>query len=123
MIDHFVRVIYDEWLSAAMEINSFGIPVRQYDRFSEAATFRGKAWNWVDPQKEMNAAVLGLKTGVLSLSDVASQYGKDIEELTSQIARDKDVAEQYGISYAFEPYGANTNAVDPEIVGEDSVDN
>ena len=123
MIDHFVRVIYDEWLSAAMEINSFGIPVRQYDRFSEAATFRGKAWNWVDPQKEMNAAVLGLKTGVLSLSDVASQYGKDIEELTSQIARDKDVAEQYGVSYAFEPYGANTNAVDPEIVGEDSGDN
>ena len=71
----------------------------------------------------MNAAVLGLKTGVLSLSDVASQYGKDIEELTSQIARDKDVAEQYGISYAFEPYGANTNAVDPEIVGEGSGDN
>ena len=118
IIDHFVRVVYDEWLSSAMEVNSFGIPVRQFDRFSEAAEFRGKAWSWVDPQKEMNAALMGLKSGVLSLSDVASQYGKDVEELTSQIARDRDIAEQYGVSYAFEPYGANFNSVDPDITGD-----
>lgn len=122
MAEHFVRVVYDEWLSSAMEINTFGIPVRQYDRFSDAAEFRGKAWSWVDPQKEMNAAILGLKSGVLSLSDVASQYGKDVEELVSQIARDKDVAEQYGISYALEPYGANLNAVDPVIIGDDDAE-
>ncbi len=122
MIDHFVRVVYDEWISSAMEVNSFGIPVRQFDRFSEAAEFRGKAWSWVDPQKEMNAALMGLKSGVLSLSDVASQYGKDVEELTSQIARDRDIAEQYGVSYAFEPYGANFNSVDPEITGDDDAE-
>jgi capsid protein len=122
MAEHFVRVVYDEWLSSAMEINTFGIPVRQYDRFSDAAEFRGKAWSWVDPQKEMNAAILGLKSGVLSLSDVASQYGKDVEELVSQIARDKDVAEQYGIAYALEPYGANLNAVDPVIIGDDDAE-
>jgi len=122
MIDHFVRVVYDEWLSASMEINSFGIPVRQYDRFADAAEFRGKAWNWVDPQKEMNAAIMGLKSGVLSLSDVASQYGKDVEELVSQIARDKDIAEQYGIGYALEPYGASFNSVDPDIIGDDDAE-
>lgn len=122
MIDHFVRPIYEAWLGSAMEINSFGIPLRQYDRFSAAAEFRGKAWNWVDPQKEMGAAVMGLKNGILSLQDVASQYGKDVEELVSQIARDRDVADQFDVRYALEPFGANMNAVDPDIVEEDDAE-
>ncbi len=122
MIQHFVRIVFDEWLGAAMEINSFGIPLRQYDRFSDAAEFRGKAWSWVDPQKEMNAAVMGLKNGVLSLQDVASQYGKDVEELVSQIARDRDIAEQFGVRYALEPFGVTLNSVNPDIIEDDDAE-
>ena len=105
-----------------MEINSFGIPLRQYERFSDAAEFRGKAWSWVDPQKEMNAAVMGLKNGVLSLQDVASQYGKDVEELVSQIARDRDIAEQFGVRYALEPFGVTLNSVNPDIIEDDDAE-
>jgi capsid protein len=104
-----------------MEIDSFGIPVRQYDKFATMAQFRGKSWSWVDPQKEMNAAIMGLKNGVLSLQDVASNYGKDVEELMAQISRDKDVAAQFDIQYALEPYGATFNAVDA-VVGDDDVE-
>jgi lambda family phage portal protein len=114
MTEHFVRPIYEAWLAAAMEMNSFGIPVRQYERFRDASTFRGKAWSWVDPLKEMNAAVTGLKAGVMSLQDVASQYGKDTEELLSQIARDKELAAQFGVAFAYEPYGATLSPVPPE---------
>jgi lambda family phage portal protein len=121
LTDHFVRPIYEEWLSSAMEIDSFGIPVRQYDKFATMAQFRGKSWSWVDPQKEMNAAIMGLKNGVLSLQDVASNYGKDVEELMAQISRDKDVAAQFDIQYALEPYGATFNAVDA-VVGDDDVE-
>ncbi len=105
MIDHFIRPVFDAWLGAAMEVDSFGIPVRQFDKFSNAAEFRGRSWNWVDPQKEMNAAISGLNAGILSLQDVASNYGKDTEELLTQIARDKALMEQFGINYALEPYG------------------
>jgi lambda family phage portal protein len=68
-VDHFVRPVYEGWLESAMEVESFGIPVRQFDRFSAASEFRGRAWSWVDPLKEMNAAVVGLQNGVLSLND------------------------------------------------------
>jgi capsid protein len=122
MIDHFVCPIFGSWLGSAMELNTFGIPVRQFDRFYTAAQFRGRSWSWVDPQKEMNAAVLGMKNGILSLQDVASQYGKDVEELVSQIARDRDTAEQFGVKYALEPFGANLNAIDPDIIGEDDAE-
>lgn len=107
IIEHMVRPIYDAWLSSAMEINAFGIPLRQYERFSDASEFRGRAWSWVDPQKEMNSAIMGLRSGILSLQDVASQYGKDVEELLGQIQKDKELMAQFGIDYQLEPYNAN----------------
>ena len=119
MIEHFVRPVFEGWLESAMEINSFGIPLRQYDRFSNAAEFRGKGWSWIDPLKEMNASVVGLKSGILSIQDVASQYGKDAEELMSQIQRDKNLADQFGIKYALEPYGAQFVPQEPDLTDDE----
>lgn len=110
IIEHFIRPVFDSWLSASMEMNAFGIPVRQFDRFSDAAEFRGRGFSWVDPLKEMNASVTGLKNGILSLGHIAGQYGMDSEELLSQIARDKQLAEQFGVEYAIEPYGSQRQA-------------
>ena len=114
MVDHFIRPIFDAWLEAAMEMDSFGIPVRQFDKFSNAAEFRGRSWSWVDPQKEMTAAIGGMQAGILSLQDVAGQYGKDTEELLGQIQRDRALMEQFGVSYALEPYGVQKMPVIPE---------
>jgi len=118
VVEHFVRPVFNAWLSSAMELNTFGIPVRQYDRFADAAQFRGKAWSWVDPQKEMNSAIMGLKAGILSIQDVASQYGKDTEELMAQIARDRDIAEQFNVKYALEPFAANHSPIMPDVAEE-----
>lgn len=122
MIDHFVYCVYESWLESAMEIQSFGIPVREYERFYDASSFRPKAWNWVDPLKEMNAAVVGMKAGVMSVSDVAAQYGKDVEDLFAQIQRDKLLAEQFGVKYALEPYGATQVGIVPDVTGEDDAE-
>lgn len=122
MMEHFVRPVYESWLESAMELNSFDIPMRQFDRFANASEFRGKAWSWVDPQKEMNAAILGLKNGILSLQDVASQYGKDVEELLAQIQRDKALMQQFEVEYALEPYGAMQVGIEPTITGGDDGD-
>ena len=119
MTDHFVRPVYEAWLEAAMEVDTLFMPIATYDKFSTASEFRGRAWNWVDPMKEMNAAVLGMKNGILSLQDVASQYGKDTEELLAEIQRDKSLMEQFGIKYALEPYGSTQMGIEPDITGDD----
>lgn len=120
MIDHFVQPVYESWLEAAMEVGTLFMPLATFDKFSTASEFRGRAWNWVDPMKEMNAAVLGMKNGVLSLQDVASQYGKDTEELLAEIQRDKSLMEQFGIKYALEPYGSTQMGIEPDITGDEN---
>lgn len=119
MIDHFVRPVYEAWLMSAMEVETVFMPVNTYDKFITASEFRGRAWNWVDPMKEMNAAIMGMKNGVLSLQDVAAQYGKDTEELLAEIQRDRNLMEQFGIKYALEPYGSTQIGIEPDIVGDD----
>lgn len=122
MIDHFIRPVYEAWLISAMEMSGLGVPVSQFDKFAEFSSFRGKAWSWVDPQKEMNASIMGMKAGVLSIQDVANQYGKDVEDLFAQIARDRQLAEQFGVKYALEPYGADKASIMPDIIGEDDAE-
>ena len=122
MIDSFIRRVYEAWLGSTMEIGAIIVPVREYDRFASKSEFRGRAWSWVDPQKEMTAAVMGMKNGILSLQDVASNYGKDTEELLAQIQRDKALMEQFGVQYALEPYAAQILPVEADIAGDSDGD-
>lgn len=117
--EHFIRPVFDAWLRNAMEFGHINLPATTFDKFSTASTFRAKSWSWVDPVKEMNAAVMGLKHGVLSLQDVSAQYGKDVEELLAQIQKDRELAEQFGVSYALEPYGASFSQIEPEVTSDE----
>ena len=74
-------------------------------KFSQDVTWRGRGFQWVDPLKEMNAAVVGLQNGILSHSDIAATYGRDAEDTFAQIERDKELAEQFGLSMAYQPFG------------------
>jgi lambda family phage portal protein len=119
LIDHMVRPVYLAWLGAAMELNSFGIPLRQFDRFADASMFRGRTWSWVDPLKESQALIQGMQAGIQSLDDAASHYGRDSEDLLAQIARDRDLAAQFGITYALQPFGVQKMPVDADGVDGD----
>jgi capsid protein len=77
----------------------------KFEKFTEDYSFRARGFQWVDPQKEMNAAVTGLQNGILSHTDIAANYGRDAEETFSQIQRDKETADRYGLAMAYEPFG------------------
>jgi lambda family phage portal protein len=116
MIEHFVDPIFRQWLASAMLNQSFPLPPTRFDKFADAASWRGRGWNWVDPLKEINAAVIGLNNGILSMQDVAAQYGRDVEETFSAIQRDKELANSYGLQMAFEPFGTKMPA--PVVVDD-----
>ena len=77
----------------------------KYEKFSANISWRGRGFQWVDPMKEINAAVVGLQNGILSHSDIAANYGRDAEETFAQIQRDKEMAAQFGLTMAYEPFG------------------
>ena len=74
---------------------------RHVDPHGQRHRWRG----WVDPLKEINANIVGLQNGVLSLQDVAAHYGRDVEEVFEAVERERELAESHGISLAFRPFG------------------
>ena len=121
LIQHFVEPVFREFLMKIMENGAINIPASRFDKFADATIFRARGFQWVDPLKEMNAAVIGINNGILSLQDVANQYGRDVEETFDQIQAEKEMAANYGVKLAFEPFGAKM-PVQAEIEGDQSAD-
>jgi len=105
VIDQFCRPIFRAWLQASLESGAFMMPLNKFDKFADAAHFIPRSWGWVDPQKEMQAQILGLKAGVISLQDVEANYGRDVEELFTQLTQEANLAGSMGIDYDFAPFG------------------
>lgn len=106
MVDHFLDPLYRVWLDHVTEFAL--IPITgpgKYEKFSRTFTFRPRGFQWVDPLKEINAAVVGLQNGILSHSDIAANYGRDAQETFAQIQRDNEDAAQYGLTMAYQPFG------------------
>jgi hypothetical protein len=65
--------------------------------------------------------VLALNNGILSLQDIANNYGRDVEETFEQIAMEKELANSYGIETAFQPFGQKL-PVQPTVLGDQEED-
>lgn len=106
MVEHFLDPLYRIWLDHVIEFGHTSITgPGKYEKFSREFLFRARGFQWVDPLKEINAAVVGLQNGILSHSDIAANYGRDAEDTFAAIEQDKKIAEQYGLRMAYEPFG------------------
>ena len=105
LIQHFVEPVYRAFLLAVMQGAVINIPASRFDKFAESTVFRARGFQWVDPLKEMNASVVGLQNGLLSMQDIANQQGRDVEEIFDQIQAEKEMAARYGLTMAFQPFG------------------
>ena len=63
----------------------------------------------------MKANIDGLAAGVVTMSDIQANYGRDVEELFEQHQREGDLAKQYDVKTAYQPFGANKAPVMPDI--------
>ena len=107
LIDHLAFPIYELWLRHVMEFGFISIPATKFDKFFQSTMFRPRGFSWIDPQKEMSAAVMGMQNGLLTPSEIAAQDGRDIDDVYSTWERDKQLADSYGLTLAFEPFGGN----------------
>ena len=123
LIDHFIFPIYSEWLRHVMEFGKIPIPATKYDKFFNDTIFRGRSWQWVDPQREIGAIGQALQLGIMAPQDAMLQYGREAEEVYSQWQRDKELAQTFNLNLAFEPFGGAEAAkgVVPQTPGVQNV--
>ena len=93
------------WLRSFLSLSISGnYPMEKYEKFSEHE-FRGRRWMWVDPMKDMAAAVVAVNNGWKTNTDVASDMGSDYEDNIQQLKREGETREKAGLTRNITPSG------------------
>jgi lambda family phage portal protein len=121
VIEHFISPIFDSWLEMAMSTGRINLPIGKFDKFANAINFIPRNFGWVDPLKEMQSNILGLQNGTMTYEDISASYGRDTEELFEQHQKEVELAKQYGIEIAYQPFGAKL-PVEATIQGKENED-
>jgi lambda family phage portal protein len=121
VIEHFISPIFDSWLEMAISTGNINLPISKFDKFANAINFIPRNFGWVDPLKEMQSNILGLQNGTMTYEDISASYGRDTEELFEQHQKEVELAKQYGIEIAYQPFGAKL-PVEATIQGKENED-
>ena len=118
VIEHFINPVFQSWLEMAISTGYITLPAGKIDKFSKSINYIPRSFAWIDPLKEMQANVLGLQNGTITYADISSSYGRDTEELFEQHQREIELAKQYDIELAYQPFGQKM-PVEAKIQGGD----
>lgn len=92
----FLRRIYPWWLDRMVKLGEIQVPPGLGD-LAYDHKWLAPGWEWVDPLKEIQAALLELDTGLTTLSDLAAQKGKDLYELFARRQRELETMKKMNI--------------------------
>lgn len=98
--DNFCRPIYHAWCKQALLTGKLDIDDRQYQEIQNPI-FRARGWRYVDPQKEIGAAVEGLSNNIMTLTDHLADQGIDITEHFETLKSERELAKQYDIELVY----------------------
>ena len=98
----FIRMglmpIFRVWARMHVLTENSSIAPTRLDATIETAKFRGRGWVWIDPAKDIKANAQALESLQMSYSQIAAQRGMDVTDLFSEIQRDRELMEQFGLT-------------------------
>jgi len=97
MISTVVRPVFEDWLTIQLDAGHLPLPARKIERFLAGARWQPRGWAWVDPQKEADGDRTAYALGVKSLTEIAGEKGRDLEEVFEEIAAERKLAAALGI--------------------------
>jgi len=100
-VEAMMSPVYEAWLKYALlagKIVVRGKPVMP-DRLRECQNvlWQGRRWTWVDPLKDVNAAIAEVRSGARSISSVIRESGRDPQEVFLEISEDLKAMKAAGI--------------------------
>jgi lambda family phage portal protein len=96
LIESLLSRVFEEWLDLALLSGELVLDSRDPARFLEGL-WQPRGWQWVDPLKDVQSALLGIDGGLTSRTDVLADKGEDVEAIFEQLSQEKKLAKQYGL--------------------------
>jgi lambda family phage portal protein len=107
LVFQFCRPVWQRFLDLAVLSGAISLPgYARRRREYLACAWLPPRWDWVDPQKDINAEILQIEAGLKSRSQAISERGYDAEETDNQIAADRAREKRLGLAFARGSAGA-----------------
>jgi lambda family phage portal protein len=98
MVDDFIAQVFEAWLDMALLSGRLPLPYTKFDKFN-APEWRGRIFDWVDPEKDIDAELKCARAGWKSARQIVlERFNMDLEDLYEQIAEDEKLKAKYGIT-------------------------
>lgn len=112
MIENLCEPVFEDFLDFALLAGALVLDSRDPEKF-KAGKWQPRGWQWVDPLKDAQAAVLSIGANLTSRGRVSAEEGEDWEEIAEEIKAELDLAETMGLDLtlpsATKPLGAPTD--------------
>ncbi len=111
LISAVLEPVYEEWFEAAMLggritlPNGTRLPIEKFEKF-RAHEWQPRRWQWVDPRKDIEAAVMAIENRLASPQQIAAQAGRDVEDILNDIAAFNELAGTLNVPLKPLPGGA-----------------
>ena len=91
MIENFHQIVFERWLDMAVLSGELSLPGYESnpDRY-RASRWVPRSWEWVDPQREVDAYKTAVRCGFKTLGQVIAEQGGDLEDVL--VARQAELA-------------------------------
>lgn len=102
LVSQFLHPVFEDWLDAALLGGAIILPSGKALPAGKRAKFaphvwQGRRWAWVDPLKDMQAAVVAINNGLASPQQIAMQQGRSIEAVIDELATFQQMLDARGV--------------------------
>jgi len=93
-IEHSCEPDAVDWMRGAI---LDGVLPQNYWAHRHSLRFQPKRWQWIDPEKEVNASITAIEARLKSRTRIIAEGGEDIEDTFDEIAQEEQLAKDKNI--------------------------
>ncbi len=95
-IGNLVLPIFNAWLEVALLNGAIGLPFRKLEQFNKPK-FSGRRWPWVDPGKDIQAALDSINGRLTTRTKWTEENGEDLEEIIDTLKYEEALFAKAGL--------------------------
>jgi lambda family phage portal protein len=100
--------VFVDWLDQQMMTGIINLPYSKFEKYCKPE-WSARSWDWVDPKKDAEAAVIEINSGLKTRTDILAEQGRDFYEQIEIMKQEKEAMLEAGIELKAEvPKNANT---------------
>lgn len=95
-MDAWYRPVYREWLNMSLLTGAVQLDTRDVRKFLEVE-WTPRGYTWVDPLKDSQAGLIGIRNGLTSRTRLAGEQGVSVEQVLRELKAEEELAAQLGV--------------------------